>query len=248
MTDWAPLHKELEIWRSEGRRLRYWWRDDDAVTETPALQRLIGVAQARSLPCHLAVIPKNADDTLVQVCQTTEALVPLVHGWSHENQSPAGQKKAEFGHARQALSTDAARGFARMEALFADDFVPCFVPPWNRISPTLVTELPALGYNILSTYAPRLMAEAAPGLRQINTHIDPINWRGGGGLLPLDFLIKHTSDLLEKRRKGLCDATEALGILTHHLVHDEDIWRFTETLIARLNDAGGVAIHLNDEI
>jgi hypothetical protein len=41
---------------------------------------------------------------------------------------------------------------------------------------------------------------------------------------------------LERRREGLDDAGEPYGVLTHHLVHDTEIWSFCEDLAAVLSD------------
>ena len=85
---------------------------------------------------------------------------------------------------------------------------------------------------------------AAEGLVQINTHIDPIDWRGGGGLAPEEMVISHIVRLLQDRRMGHADATEPLGVLTHHLVHDAAIWAFSEQLINRLLDGGATPLNL----
>ncbi len=122
--------------------------------------------------------------------------------------------------------------------------LPVFVPPWNRIDPALAERLGSLGYIALSTFTPREGRLVAPGLVQINTHLDPINWRGGGGLLPADQLIHQLVVLLRDRREGRTDAEEPLGLLTHHLVHDAAIWGFTESCLARLLDGGAVAVDL----
>ena len=44
MGEWSDLEAELEAWRCRGRRATFWWRDDDAVEATPALERLLGLA------------------------------------------------------------------------------------------------------------------------------------------------------------------------------------------------------------
>ena len=36
--DWAVLGDELARWREAGRSATFWWRDDDAVQRTPALE------------------------------------------------------------------------------------------------------------------------------------------------------------------------------------------------------------------
>ena len=62
--------------------------------------------------------------------------------------------------------------------------MPALVPPWNRIAADLVPSLPGAGFTGLSTFGPRRAAEAAPGLRRVNTHLDLVVWRDGGR--PLD--------------------------------------------------------------
>ena len=244
MTDWSPIIEELALWQSEGLQLDFWWRDDDAVSHTPMLERLTELAVTAGVPCHLAIVPKHADQTLVAACQTQTMLVALVHGWAHTNRAPDGQKKAEFGHPRAGLINDATAGISRTRELFGNDFLPCFVPPWNRVEASLLGKLPSLGYSAVSTYTPRAAREAASDLVQINTHIDPINWKSGGGLLDLDDLMHHILRLLQDRRAKRSDPTEPLGLLTHHLVHDEPIWTFTKDFLLTFLDAGATPVNL----
>jgi hypothetical protein len=66
----------------------------------------------------------------------------------------------------------------------------------------------------------------APGLTQVNTHVDVIDWRGTRGFLglapTLDLLTRH----LAAKRSGGADSAEPSGLLTHHLVHDTETWDF----------------------
>lgn len=236
--DWQPLLNELDRWRAEGLSLPLWWRDDDAVTVTPHLERLTALSETLGLPVHLAVIPRDADATLAAYVADNPHLVPVVHGWAHRNHAPTGEKSSEFRlHRPIAAIVDEARsGLSRLQGLFGARLRPMFVPPWNRIAPEVAAHLPRLGFRMLSTATPRAAAEAAPGLQQINTHLDPINWRGTRGLANPARLIDQTADLLRDRREGRADNTEPFGILTHHLVHDEDIWTFTHDLLRRLLD------------
>ena len=240
--DWSDLRTELAMWRREGRELPIWWRDDDAQRETPELARLVGLSEALSVPLHLAVIPEGAEAGLAQA--VGPLVVPMVHGWAHLNHAPEGAKKAEFGHPRTEAAAEMGLGLARLKALFPTDTIAFFVPPWNRIDATLIPALSAAGYAGLSTYTPRETAYPVPGLVQINTHFDPIFWRGGGGLVPPEQLISGLVTLLRDRRAGRTDATEPLGILTHHLVHDEPIWAFTKAVLSELLDGGARAVSL----
>ncbi len=236
--DWTPLTEELDRWRAAGLTLPLWWRDDDAVAMTPALERLAALSARLDMPLHLAVIPAHADDTLADAIAAHPNLVPLVHGWAHESHAPAGEKKAEFGahRPRAAMQADTARALARLQGLFGARLRPVFVPPWNRVAPDLLPGLAAQGYAAVSTFTPRKTALAAPGLLQVNTHLDPIAWKTTRGLTAPDRLIAQVARQLADRRQGNADNAEPYGILTHHLVHDRAIWTFTETLLARLLD------------
>jgi hypothetical protein len=234
--DWTPLDRELARWHAAGRRIPLWWRDDDAIADTPPLDRLIAMAERAGLPLHLAVIPAHAETGLARRLAKAPGVVPIVHGWTHLSHSQPPDKKAEFGPARPLAQRldDAARGLARMQDMFADRLAPIFVPPWNRIAPDMADALPGLGYRALSTYGPRPADGAAPGLDAINTHIDVIDWRGTRSVVPPARLIGDLVDTLRARREGRTDASEPLGLLTHHLVHDPAIWDMTESLLARL--------------
>ena len=236
--DWSPITRELGLWRQEGLALKLWWRDDDAITATPELETLRSLSVRLGMDIHLAVIPKLADARLVAVCAETPNFVPVVHGWAHENYAVEGQKKAEFGAPRSDLESDAAAGLARLDTLFGHRILPLFVPPWNRVTPELLPKLPDLGYAAVSTYTPRAGVFAAPGLVQINTHLDPVNWRGGRRLMDEDALIAQLAKLLQDRRSGKTDNSEPLGLLTHHLIHDEATWGFVERCLGQLLDGG----------
>lgn len=242
--DWSPLTAELAIWRAQGRSLPIWWRDDDAIAPTVALERLAKLAEALTLPVHLAVIPKLAQPSLPAFTNAQDGIVPVVHGWQHISHAPEGAKKAEFGHPRGTAASDAARALERMQSLFADRLLPIFVPPWNRLDAGLLPTLAQAGYAGISTYLPRKARVAVPGLVQINTHIDPIFWRGGRGLVPASEQIAHIVQLLQDRRHGVTDGQEPLGFLTHHLVHDAEIWEFTQACLATLLDGGAVPADL----
>ncbi|MDW3183180.1 polysaccharide deacetylase family protein [Roseobacter sp.] len=246
--DWSPLRAELALWRAEKRVLPLWWRDDDAVDVTPALDELSQLATDLAMPVHLAVIPAFAQQTLVDCVAEQPLLVPTVHGWAHENRAPESQKKAEFGevHANSAKLLE--RGLARLTALFGARLAPAFVAPWNRLHPDMLPLLVHSGYQIVSTFTPRAMAEPVPGLLAVNTHIDPIDWRGTRNLARPDHIIGHTVRHLEARRQGGEDSTEPLGYLTHHLVHTPDIWSFSHAFLSEMLDGGAVNMTLTQSL
>jgi hypothetical protein len=247
---WDALDAELEQWAAAGLRLPLWWRDDDAVTPTDALTRLEAMATRLDLPVHLAVIPKAAEDALAQHVSQSSHLIPVVHGWAHVNHANPDKKTCEFPSTRpvdEAL-TDAEQGVERLKHLFGARLQPMFVPPWNRISPAMLPWLAGLGFAAISTYGPRKRTQAASGLVQINTHIDPVDWKGGRGLVPEAQILAKLVANLQARRSGQQDNAEPLGLLTHHLVHTDEVWEFCDTLLRRLLEGPAHPWRFNERI
>lgn len=242
--DWSPLHVELRKWRATGVPLPLWWRDDDAIEPTNALAQLGRLSVSLGLPVHLAVIPKFATQSLADHCNGREEFPVVVHGWAHANTALPPAKKSEFGTPRDQAIGELTEGLERMAGLFGAGLGRIFVPPWNRISDVIVGELAGLGYEAVSTFTPRVARLAAPGLIQINTHVDPIFWRGGGGLAPPEQIIDGLVQTLRARRRGESDAAEPLGFLTHHLVHNAEIWNFTEQCLGTLLEGGAKPVNL----
>lgn len=229
---WADLTAELDHWAGSGRTASFWWRDDDAVTATPALDRLLALSERHSVPLALAVIPSRADRSLAEALARSSAPVTVLqHGFAHRNHAPADEKSQELGDHRNPDEAviELERGREKLAALFGDRFVPAMVPPWNRIGGGVAAVLAGHGFRGLSTFGPR---EAAGGGR-VNTHVDIIDWRGGGfagEAACLAVAIGHLAD----RRAGRCDADEPTGLLTHHLVQDDACWRFVDRFLAEI--------------
>lgn len=233
---WSAFDAELKEWRRAGKRLRLWWRDDDAIAPTPALERLAVLAETYQIPVHLAVIPERAGPELAAFVAERALLVPVVHGWSHKNHASPEEKKSEFPANRPVDDAlwEAEEGLTTLHRLFGDRLQPMFVPPWNRIAPQMLPWMAGVGYGALSGFGPRSQSHAAPGLAQVNTHIDPVDWKGTRGLLPADALLEQICTLLRARREGTSDNSEPLGLLSHHLIHDAALWGFCEELVSRL--------------
>ncbi len=237
MTTWRNLNEELDAWAAAGRSATLWWRDDDAVEPSPELGRLLALASRRALPLALAVIPARASEALAQWLAAHGARPALLqHGYAHQNYARKGDKKAELGAQRPAnvVLEELARGWGRMTALFGETWAPVLVPPHNRIAEAVVQGLAELGFQGLSTHGPRATAEPAPGLAQVNTHLDIMHWPDPRGFLgeaeSLEILVAR----LRARRLGEADAAEPTGLLTHHPAHDEAAWAFLEALLERL--------------
>ncbi|MBD2748123.1 glycosyl transferase family 28 [Microvirga sp. BT688] len=205
--DWSPLNAALERARDQGLRVRFWWRDDDAVADTPALDRLLTLAGRYGAGIGLAVIPRDLQASLASRLMDESSAFALVHGWSHDNHAPAGAKKAEFGAHRpvETIVKEAQRGLQVARGQLGERLLPVFVPPWNRISGELIPHLPRLGFTGLSTFADRGVASPAPGLLQINTHVDPIDWHDTRSAVEPRQIIAAMTGAIERRIVG--DAT-----------------------------------------
>jgi peptidoglycan/xylan/chitin deacetylase (PgdA/CDA1 family) len=235
MSTWNALHDELSFWADTGRVAPFWLRDDDAVEPTPALGRLIGLTADRGLPATLAVIPEHTDEELAERLSETPTVAVAVHGWSHRSYSSAGEKKQELGLHRppQDVLRELSAGLAKLQALYPDRHVSMLVPPWNRIAPDIVSELPGLGFGSLSTFGPE---KSAP-VHLINTHVDLMDWRGTRGGRDDEALLSE----IIIRLKALREGDGVMGFLTHHLVHDEKAWTFLARLIDTVEHHPGAA-------
>jgi hypothetical protein len=234
--DWSSLDLALDRAQDQGRPIRFWWRDDDAVADTPQLDRLLGLAKRYEAGIGLAVIPANIEASLAARLVDEPKAFALVHGWSHANHASAGEKKAEFGahRALDIMAAQAERSLHLAKDRLGAKLLPVFVPPWNRISRELIPHLPHLGLQGLSTFRDRTAAYPAAGLVQINTHIDPIDWHGTRSLADPALIVGSLAKAVERRISSDADADEPIGLLTHHLVHDDVIWTLCERLIAHL--------------
>ena len=233
MARWSDLEAELAAWAVEGRTAAFWWRDDDARTTTPELDRLLALAERTGVPLTLAVVPADADRDLVRRLDGLAGVDVAPHGLRHANHAPADQKKAEFGAHRPVdlMLREIQDGWRRLRELFGERARPVFVPPWNRIAPDLVDRLTTTGLMGLSRFGARARPAPAAGLTEGNCHIDVINWRHGGGFIGTAVALDQVVTHLSNRRLGAADPAEPTGLMTHHLTMDEDCWGFTAQLI-----------------
>ena len=231
---WSDLSEELDAWHAEGHVASLWWRDDDAAAPAPALDRLADLAREHVVTVGLAVIPALAQPSLAPWLEPLRAEV-LQHGWDHRNHAAAGEKKVELGPQRALgeVTAELSKGSAKLRELAGDQCLPVLVPPWNRIDPALVPALPHGGFRGISAFGPRRTAEAAPGLRQTNCHVDVVDWRGGRRFVGRDRALAEVVAHLAARRRRSVDPAEPTGLLTHHAVHEESTWTFIARFIER---------------
>ena len=240
MSGWDDLSRELEAWAAASRTAEFWWRDDDAVTDTPALARLIAVHRQTGVPLALAVVPAHADESLAHRLAADPGIAVVQHGWAHLNHARPGRPKSELGPDRPPAYVlgELARGQARLDRLFGSAWLRVVVPPHNRIAESVVAGLPDAGYVGLSADKPRRRSTA--GLIEVNTHMDIMDWSVTRAFLGDDACLSQALAHLAAKRTGHADPEEPTGLLTHHLAHDEPAWRFTEQFLRATRSHGAV--------
>lgn len=222
---WTDLETEFDAWSAQGKCATFWWRDDDAVQPSAALDQLLTAAGTQ--PLSIAVVPAQATKELAERLRDVANVSVLQHGLSHTNHAPDGEKKAEFGDHRPVvmMRSELSEGRKRLEDLFGDQFVPIFVPPWNRISKILAAEIADLGFVGLSTFGARTENAATA---QLNCHVDIIDWRGRRDFVGTEAAVGQIVQHLAMRRNGATVGVEPTGLMTHHLDHDAGCWQFVQ--------------------
>lgn len=236
------LRSAVEQWTCRNGALNIWFRDDDAVEPSRALDTLLALGARYEAPVLIATIPEHSTRALADALMDHPLAVPCIHGVSHTNHAPIGTKKTELIEGDAERDTDAVlaelrAGIEKLQGLYAERLAPILVPPWNRISNSVAArlgELPVLkavsgfGFDPLPT-----------SLAQMHTHVDIMNWKGGRvGHTPQASAAMVLSALTEAEARGV----NAIGILSHHLVHDANAWASLEMIMAVSNDLPKVQI------
>jgi hypothetical protein len=230
---WPGLIDELDRWQQAGRAAELWWRDDDAVAPSAALERLVSLDE--TIPLALAVIPASAEPDLAAWLADRAVLgrplAVLQHGWRHANHAES-RKKSEFPGDRpvREVVAELAGGRDRLVQLFGARALPVLVPPWNRFADALLPLLGDCGLTALSRSKPRRTPRTITGVIEANIHVDLVAWADDRGFIgeeaALGALVAH----LRGRRLGWVSGTEPTGILTHHRVQDGATEAFLDRL------------------
>lgn len=231
---WSDLLGELDRWGEAGRAATLWWRDDDAAAPDDRLNRLL--ALAGEVPVTLAVIPAQAEpDLSAWLAERAPRAGVVQHGWRHANHA-CDRRKNEFPAERPPAEVEAELGAGRawLSALFGARAQPVLAPPWNRFAAAFLPLLAGCGIAALSGLGPRRAALAAPGIGEVNVHVDLVAWREGRGFIGEAAALSGILAHLRARRQGLVDAAEPTGILTHHAVQDAEADAFLGALVARV--------------
>jgi len=229
----AALTAALDRCLAAGVTVDFWWRDDDAVEPTPELDRLLHFATLHDAPLLLAVIPEPAIPALFSQLADIGQITISQHGFAHINHEVPPAKAAELGPARpvETVLTELSAGKTKLRHYAGEQFAPILTPPWNRISPDLAERRFEIGLAGLSAFGP-----ANADRFQVNTQLDIIAWRAGRGFIGWG---KAKTIVEEELAHRIAAPGEPFGLLTHHLVHDREVWVFLECFlrIARTHKA-----------
>ncbi len=225
--------QHLDWFAERNLQVRFWWRDDDAVSRTPTLEELLSFSEEFGVPLSLAVIPKFATKSLAQRLEITQDVHVLHHGWQHKNYQDKSreEKSSEFGWRRSAqeIEKELIEGKESLLNLFGQRFVPLFVPPWNRIAPHAVHLLQQQGGYGLSAFT-WINHFRMP---HIQCHMDIIDWKEGKRFIGWEAACKKLDLQLCRRR---VNSNEPIGLLTHHLDHGDGCADFLEVLFKLTSD------------
>lgn len=230
----APLDEELAAWTDVGLAPRLWLRDDDATRPTAALDRLLVLARAHDAPVLLAVIPMPCENALADRLAGEPLVTPAVHGFAHANHAAAGAKATELtenaeGRPVGAVLAELRSGREKLHRLFGPRLSPILVPPWNRLSDAVADRLGESGFDAVSLFG---WKSRACSLARLDTDVDLVDWRGGRIGHDLGFIATALAGALRaaRQRDG-----RPVGLLTHHLAHDETAWSVLSAVLDRLS-------------
>jgi hypothetical protein len=254
---WDDARRELDCWADAGLTAKFWVRDDDASEITPNLERLSDLATKHNIRIGLAVIPGNIAANLSDFLgNNTRQFYPMCHGWKHVNHNQRN-KPAEFGPDRpiSSMITDAQSALSLFNGSFGALKV-IFVPPFNRVTPALIKALPNIGFfgtSLMPNYLERKMLQLGARLNlsaaikvpdfsdspRIDVHLDVINWRTKTAQATKT-IANNLVQQLRGRRLGLVAVDKPIGLLTHHLAHNEGIWRACNEVLEFLRSCKSV--------
>jgi hypothetical protein len=224
MLGWLLLAAELGRWDRCGRRPQLWWRDDDAQAATPALLRLIDETAADAVPMALAVIPEGLCPSLAAHLNSRPRISVMQHGADHRD-CGAFERPSQFsGDATpDQVAARLRRGWALLEGF--EHRLAVYVPPWNDLKPNVVQGVEAAGLRGVSGWA------GWAGRRRVDAHLDLLRWRPAPRFVGRARFLRRLRRALAARRIAQ-RWDQPIGLLTHHLNHDDAAWAFLKALLA----------------
>lgn len=232
----ALLAAEIQLWAETGLAPVVFLRDDDAVADTPALRRLFETCERHSTPLLLACIPDPAETSLGSAVKNQPLATAAVHGFRHVNHSPKGEKTCELGRSRPIgeVIAELRQGREKLLGLFAGQLSAILVPPWNRIHDEVAVQVGEAGFAAISCHGFDDRAERL-GIPFLNVQVDIFHWSGGRVGRDLEWTLRELAIAFGRGRQR---GGAPVGLLAHHLVHDETAWATLDAALGRLAALG----------
>lgn len=226
---WAAIRVETAIWRKSGHVPLLWWRDDDAQFDTPSLRRMLTLATAHDVPLMLAVIPVGDLRPLCGLLSDLPSVTVAQHGVTHINVSATGEPNDEFEVGTDIKTMAEAIASANECLSNFPTNVPVYVPPWNRVNENLPTAIKLAGLQCLSAH--RKQPPQNNLVTSLNVDLDLLTWKTEPHFRGAVRVLWRFLVLLRQRRISKV-WHEPVGLLTHHLAHDEEAWNFLSEFLA----------------
>jgi hypothetical protein len=228
---WSLLTDELNHWAQGGMVATFWWRDDDAVSDTAQLDDLLNCAGR--VPVALAVIPSLADRSLAKKLARYPSVTVLQHGWKHTNHATQGYSEYPAGRSTNEVAREFSVGHRLLKDLFGVQSLPVFVPPFHDFDESYLSLLPQTGLKAISRKGAR-SDTVVFGLAVSNIHCAPIVWGEPPSFSSDEEYLCAIIEHLGGRRRGRYDVSEPTGVLTHHLQQNALSYAFMAKLVATL--------------
>ena len=215
------LDHELARWHAADRIPRFWWRDDDAREPSAALDRLLRLADG--LPLSLSVIPDKPLQRLAAHLSNVSGITVGQHGIDHVNRRAEGERAGEFPPDMSVSVMAKSIAYGRQRMMNSGLAPVYYTPPWNHVDDALPEAVALAGFERFSAWNSAQIKLG--GLRRLDAHVDLLRWKDGAQFRGRS---RFLGDLLEQlvRRRRANMMSLPIGILTHHLDHDEAAWAF----------------------
>ncbi len=190
--------------------IEFWWRDDDAISQSHQLDLLI----ALEIPIKLAVIP----DKVEAAFELPTHFKVWQHGFSHTNHGT--HKKCEISDEvdQATLIENLKNGQQKLRDFFPNHFENTFVPPWNRMDPKIEMQLTFYDHiSSIYTHIPQ------NNISRKDIHVDLVDWHTKT-IKPIHEIYAEIETLIE-------EGFNTIGILSHHLIHSNRDFKLLNQLI-----------------
>ena len=226
------IAQAIDDWKLAGLRPKMFLRDDDAVKDSPSLDRLFKLCEKHSIPILLYAIPALCEPSFGPAVRKAAHVNVAVHGYTHRNHAPPGRPHCELCPDRpiSVIIDELRSGRDKLMDICDGRISELLVPPWNLIGDQVAEASLELGFKGISAHGWGRMTE---GLPRINTHVDPIIWSKARTFHTLDDIFEQTAHQLDTaKRLGF----SFIGIVSHHQEYTDESWSAFENLMRVMSE------------